>query len=102
MGDFLKFATALTSNQLLNEKYSKLVIAGKVDTPRGSKYAYGFMDGLTPDGVRFVGHGGGSAGMNGSMSIFPDSQYVVVVLANMDPPAAGRVSQFIERRLPIK
>jgi CubicO group peptidase (beta-lactamase class C family) len=102
VGDFLKFATALASNKLLNAHYSQLVITGKVDTPRGVKYAYGFEDELTSDGVRRVGHGGGSSGMNGMLSIYPASQYVVVVLANRDPPAAQEVAQFIGNRLPAK
>jgi hypothetical protein len=40
--------------------------------------------------------------VNGNLTIFPASQYVVVVLANLDPPAAGEISQFIESRLPLK
>ena len=31
-----------------------------------------------------------------------EAGYVVAVLANMDPPAAGRVSDFITNRLPAK
>jgi hypothetical protein len=41
-------------------------------------------------------------GMNGDLKIFPQSGYVIAVLANMDPPAAGRVSDFIAQRLPVK
>ena len=40
--------------------------------------------------------------MNGALEICPDAGYVVAVLANMDPPAAGRVSDFITNRLPAK
>lgn len=38
--------------------------------------------------------------MNGELEICPAAGYVVTVLANMDPPAAGRISQFITNRLP--
>jgi hypothetical protein len=40
--------------------------------------------------------------MNGDLVICPESEYVIAVLANMDPPAAGRISQFISNRLPEK
>jgi hypothetical protein len=30
--------------------------------------------------------------MNGFLEIFPDIDCVVVILANLDPPSAGRVS----------
>ena len=37
--------------------------------------------------------------MNGDLEICDDG-YVVAVQANMDPPAAGRISDFIVNRLP--
>jgi hypothetical protein len=40
--------------------------------------------------------------MNGNLDICPQSGYTVAVLANMDPPAAQRISQFISNRLPDK
>jgi D-alanyl-D-alanine carboxypeptidase len=52
--------------------------------------------------VRSIGHNGGAPGMNGDLEIYPDSGYVVTVLANMDPPAAGRIADFIANRLPAK
>jgi hypothetical protein len=53
-------------------------------------------------GVRSYGHGGGAPGMNGDLTIYPQSGYVVAVLANMDPPAAQRIATFIGNRLPAK
>ncbi|MGC1186378.1 MAG: hypothetical protein WA871_03200 [Candidatus Acidiferrales bacterium] len=38
--------------------------------------------------------------MNGDLVIYPQSSYVIVVLSNLDPPAASRISDFIENRLP--
>jgi CubicO group peptidase (beta-lactamase class C family) len=101
--DLLRFASALAAHKLLNEHYTELLTTGKVDTPGGGsmKYAYGFGD-RTIDGVRSFGHSGGAPGMNGELEIYPQSGYVVAVLANMDPPAAGRISDFIGNRLPVK
>jgi CubicO group peptidase (beta-lactamase class C family) len=98
--DLLRFANALNSHKLLNEHYTDLLTTGKVDA-RGSKYAYGFGD-HTENGVRSFGHGGGAPGMNGDLKIYPQSGYVIAVLANMDPPAASRISDFIGNRLPEK
>src|SRR5260370_29589197 len=100
--DLLRFANALAAHKLLNEHYSELLTAGKVDTPGGGmKYAYGFGD-RTVDGVRSFGHSGGAPGMNVDLEIYPQAGYVVAVLANMDPPAAGRIADFIGNRLPVK
>jgi hypothetical protein len=72
---------------------------GKVDTPNGSRYAYGFQD-QRFNGVRCFGHGGGAPGMNGDLEICPATGYVVAVLANLDPPAATRIADFVTARLP--
>ena len=98
--DLLRFATALQTNKLLNAKYTEELTTGKVDAGRG-KYAYGFQDSMV-NGTRCFGHGGGAPGMNGMLQICPASGYVIAVLANMDPPAASRVSDFITNRLPAK
>jgi hypothetical protein len=38
--------------------------------------------------------------MNGELRIYPASDYVIVVLVNLDPPAASRPADFIGNRLP--
>jgi CubicO group peptidase (beta-lactamase class C family) len=106
VGDFLRFATALTSHKLLSGRMTEIVTTGKVDMgppggPARMKYAYGFGEGLTPDGVRHFGHNGGTPGVNGNLTIYPKSGYVVVALANLDPPAADSAVRFIEPRLPL-
>jgi CubicO group peptidase (beta-lactamase class C family) len=98
VADLLRFANALQGHKLLNADYTELLTAGKVDTPRG-RYGYGFGDQMI-NGTRCFGHGGGAPGMNGDLEICPVPGYVIAVLANMDPPAAGRVSDFITNRLP--
>jgi CubicO group peptidase (beta-lactamase class C family) len=97
--DLSKFATALQTNKLLDAKHTELLTTGKVETPGGGKYAYGFQEAVV-NGLRCFGHGGGAPGMNGELKICPGSGYVVAVLANLDPPAASRVADFITNRLP--
>jgi len=96
--DLLRFANALQENKLLNPHYTELLTTGKPGTPHDS-YAYGFGDHKT-NGTRCFGHGGGAPGMNGALEICPGPGYVVAVLANLDPPAATRISDFITNRLP--
>lgn len=99
VGDLLKFADAILGHKLLNAEYTDLLITGKVDTGNGARYAYGFEDGRN-NGVGAVGHSGGAPGMSGDLRIYPQSGYVVVVLSNLDPPAAPQVSGFLDLRLP--
>jgi D-alanyl-D-alanine carboxypeptidase len=98
--DFLRFANALTNHQLLNAQNTDLLTSGKVDTTRGTKYAFGFMDNGAGTPMRHFGHGGGAPGMNGDLQVFPQAGYVIVVLSNLGPPAASRISDFIVNRLP--
>ena len=97
--DLARFANALLSYKLLNAQCTHLLTTGKVETQGGQKYAYGFFESIQ-NGHRSFGHGGGAPGQNGDLEIFPQSGYVVVVLSNLDPPAAQYVSSFISKRLP--
>jgi hypothetical protein len=96
--DLLKFADALEQHKLLDAHYAELLTTGKVEEGFG-KYAYGFEEKVVND-TRCFGHGGGAPGMNGDLQICPASGYVVAVLANLDPPAATRISDFISSRMP--
>jgi D-alanyl-D-alanine carboxypeptidase len=66
----------------------------------GVRYAYGFFDARGADGNGWVGHGGGTPGMNGDPRIYPKSGYVVAVLTNLDPPAADQITEHLDPRLP--
>jgi D-alanyl-D-alanine carboxypeptidase len=98
--DLLKFANAVSSHELLDAENTELLTTGKVNTARGVKYAFGFMDDDTDATMRHFGHGGGAPGMNGDLEIYPQSGYVIAVLSNLDPPAASRISDFVCNRLP--
>jgi CubicO group peptidase (beta-lactamase class C family) len=99
--DLLRFANALEKHKLLNADYTEMLTTGKVESRGGGKYAYGFSDRMV-NGTRCFGHGGGAPGMNGELSICPKPGYVVTVLANLDPPAASRVADFVTNRLPTQ
>ena len=47
------------------------------------------------------GHGGGAPGINGDLRIYPELGYVVVVLSNLDPPAASVLADFFTLRMPV-
>jgi CubicO group peptidase (beta-lactamase class C family) len=97
VGDLLAFANALRENKLLDPQYTKLLITPHVKNPFGFD-AYGFGV-QTMNGAQCFGHNGASPGSNGDLEICRDSTYTVIALANMDPPAAEEVSQFVINRL---
>jgi D-alanyl-D-alanine carboxypeptidase len=99
--DLARFAQALLSHKLLSPDSTKLLITGKVNAGP-ARYAYGFEDARDANGNGWVGHGGGAPGMNGDLRIYPKSGYVIAVLANLDPPAAQRISEYLDPRLPAK
>jgi CubicO group peptidase (beta-lactamase class C family) len=98
--DLARFADALLSHTLLDADSTELLITGKEESGPGARYGYGFEDSRDEEGNGSVGHGGGAPGMNGDLRIFPKSGYVVAVLANLDPPAAQRISDYLGSRLP--
>jgi CubicO group peptidase (beta-lactamase class C family) len=100
--DLARFAQALLTHKLLSPDATELLTTGKVKTGPGGRYAYGFEDARDADANGWVGHGGGAPGMNGDLRIYPKSGYVVAVLANIDPPAAQRVSEYVDVRLPTE
>lgn len=101
VGDLLRFANALRDHKLLNAQYTEMLTTGKVETPRGDKYAFGFMEDDAGKPAHHFGHGGGAPGMNGDLTIFPEAGYVIAILSNLDPPAASRISDYISNRLPL-
>ena len=88
-------------NRLLDDKFTKTVIEGKVpyDRPeRNKKYAYGFAEQYV-NGKRIVFHNGGANGISTQMDIYPELGYTVVVLSNYDAPAAMLVANYLREVL---
>jgi len=100
VADLLRFAQALTSEQLLDAEMTAEVTAPKVQAGGAfnAHYGYGFMH-ETLNGVQRFGHSGGFSGINSELNIYPELDYVVVVMANYDPPAAALVSLRIGKLL---
>ena len=94
--DLLKFALALESNKLLSPAYTKLMTTA---TPKpydpNNKYAYGFIN-WQINGPRVYGHNGIFPGINSTLNIYPDLNYIVVVMANYSSPAAQLVSNKLQ------
>jgi len=99
--DLLRFAQALRANRLVNAELTEKITGGKVDTPMGAKYGYGFIDEMI-DGKSVRGHSGGAPGINSYLNIFWDGSYTVIVQGNYDPPAAqelgGKITRFLAKQ----
>ncbi|MGA9115726.1 MAG: serine hydrolase domain-containing protein [Bacteroidota bacterium] len=67
------------------------------------RFVHALEDGILklPDVQNGLGIAGGAPGLNAALEWDPRSGYVIIVLANLDPPAAGRVAQYIRRTLPV-
>ncbi|MEP1096979.1 MAG: serine hydrolase domain-containing protein [Cyclobacteriaceae bacterium] len=91
--DLHKFSMALTGEKLLSK--SSLKLLWKSHT---SRYGYGFSLRASQAG-KVVGHGGGFPGINSNLDIFPDSNYIVIVMSNYSSaasPVAEAIRHFIE------
>jgi D-alanyl-D-alanine carboxypeptidase len=100
VADFARFAAALREHKLLDATHTALLLNGKITMGQSVvKYAYGFIDRVQV-GRRLVGHGGGAPGMNGELTFEPNGGYTIVVLSNLDPPAATLIEAWILSNLP--
>jgi CubicO group peptidase (beta-lactamase class C family) len=98
VGDLLRFAQALMQGKLLDPK-----LLQEATSPQAPSSEYGYGFGVSDAaGMRMFGHSGGAPGMNGVLRVYPDRGYVVAVLANLDPPAATRLADWLEERLPAR
>lgn len=99
--DLLRFARALSSGKLIKPALFEQMTSKQAAPERAPNMAYGFgmMISEGPQGKQF-GHGGGAPGMNGELRVYPKTGTIVVVLANLDPPAASRLADVFDQRMP--
>jgi D-alanyl-D-alanine carboxypeptidase len=100
VGDLLRFANALVQHKLLNVHLTNQATTGQV------KNLYGFYDGFgfgvqAFNGTQCFGHNGAGTGANADLEICGNSRWTVISLANLDPPAAQQISDFVMDRLPL-
>jgi D-alanyl-D-alanine carboxypeptidase len=103
VGDLYRFAQALTRGKLIKPELFAQMTSKQTSVPGmppGEGYGFGMQVSEVPQGKRF-GHGGGAPGMNGELQVFPRSDTVIVVLANLDPPAAEKLFEFFDQRMPV-
>ena len=82
-GDLLKWELGLFGGKVLTP-----ASLAKMTTPFKNDYAFGL--GIeTTGGHKRISHGGGIEGFNTDLTYYPDDKLTVVVLANLNGPAAG-------------
>jgi CubicO group peptidase (beta-lactamase class C family) len=98
--DLMRFADAVWSHRLLSDTataqlWTALVATGQEGTnPANAAYGYGFFVGHLGD-HRIVNHGGTGPGIDNVFDVYPELRLVVIVLANLDPPAAQDLRQLV-------
>jgi CubicO group peptidase (beta-lactamase class C family) len=84
--DMLKWEQGLFGGKLLSAASLQ-----KMTTPNKSDYAYGLVV-RAPNGRKQVWHNGGIDGFNTSMAYYPDTQFTIVVLGNVNGPVPDQLA----------
>jgi D-alanyl-D-alanine carboxypeptidase len=95
--DLLRFADAMSRNELLPPEMTRLWTKGRFDYAKG-RYGYGCSE-ITINNHRVVGHSGGHAGIAGEVMVFEDLGYTAVVLTNGEVEAYWELERVIKRLL---
>jgi CubicO group peptidase (beta-lactamase class C family) len=89
-GDLLQFATALVGDKLLGARWTDWILTRAEPRPGGAP----------ADRTRGgLGIAGGAPGINAAVDVDRETGWVVIVLANEDPPMAVRTAQQVRRLL---
>lgn len=89
--DLLKFVDAIQSNRLLPPEFSAWIFGGP--EPSGEKES---IRDSRPGGIALAG---GAPGINSFMEIGSEGEYTIIVMTNLDPPAAMEAGGLIRRWL---
>jgi D-alanyl-D-alanine carboxypeptidase len=91
VSDLLRFVNALISSELLPEEYAGWILGGP-EPARSSK-------GDEQQGPRGAAFAGGAPGINSLIETGIPGGYTVIVMTNMDPPAAMNAGDLVRRWL---
>lgn len=102
--DMQRFFAALLAGKLTSAASRDLLLSPQITVVPAKEgvpaRSHGLGIGLgTAFGHPWVGHNGGTVGVNVETMAFPDDQATIVVLANRDPPVAGAVARRVEAML---
>ncbi|MEV4710330.1 serine hydrolase domain-containing protein [Micromonospora sp. NPDC049374] len=87
--DLLAFVGALTTGKLLNPAFVDLITSGKQALPpsqlpsQAEFYGYGYLNAIL-NNRRILGHSGSGPGAANRLDIYPDLNWVSIVLSNYD------------------
>jgi len=83
IGDILKFGEALIQNSLITQASFKIMMLDTGLKKEGNPYGLGlYLYGSNPELGNVIGHTGAQLGCSSFMMILPDSESVVVTIAN--------------------
>lgn len=88
--DLLKWQQALYAGRVVSAASLQ-----KMTTPFKGDYAFGLVV-RTVNGRKVIAHGGGIEGFNTSLSYSPDEKLTIVVLSNINGPAANELGSKLE------
>jgi CubicO group peptidase (beta-lactamase class C family) len=92
--DLVRFADALTGNQLLSRPMTERVMKGYVAADYGGREGYGFETRVL-NRIRILGHQGGAPGVSNQVDFYPDLGYVLVVLGNSDGSGTQEIAKLV-------
>jgi D-alanyl-D-alanine carboxypeptidase len=96
--DLARFFVALRAHELLNAKYTGLMLTPAIDGGR-AMFGYGVMI-QSRSAEHWIGHDGVDRGMYAEAWFSPETDRIVIVLSNVDAPAAKQAMSWLTDRLP--
>jgi CubicO group peptidase (beta-lactamase class C family) len=102
--DLVRFADALARRTLLSSDLLTALAATAVATGQSdanSRFGFGFFVGSIGQ-TTIVNHGGTGPGIDNGFDIYPELGLVVVVLTNLDPPAAQEIRRLSRNAIPAR
>ncbi len=99
--DLHRFVLALRGGRLLDAARTRLMLTSQWEIWKGRDAGCGTLLHSSAWTGRWTGFAGNYPGMDAQLWFSPDTDYVVIALANEDPPAGQQMSDFATARLPV-